>query len=268
MKALFAATRYLLALATGLLVGCVAKPAALPGPPTVVIAVAADLQYAFEEIMLDFHRVHPDVVVRPAYGSSGSLFSQISNHAPFDMFLAADVDYVRRLADADILDRNSIFMHGQSQLVVWIRQDSPLPIEQEGINVVLDPRVRKLTIADPKHSPYGHAAKQSLQTLELYEQVASKLVLGENVAQSAHFVESGAADVGIIAKTLALSPPLRAVGKFAEVPKDAFRTMMQGGGIITRAKDPAACKILRNYILSPRGKTILSEYGLLPPKEG
>ncbi|MBY0585600.1 molybdate ABC transporter substrate-binding protein [bacterium] len=247
--------------------GCMSAPTGPVAPPTVVVAVAADLQYAFEEMMLDFHRVHPDVVVRPTFGSSGTLFSQISNNAPFDVFLAADVEYVKRLADMELIDRTSLFVYGESQLVIWVREDSSLPIDQEGIKVLLDPRVKKISIADPKHSPYGRAAQELLNTTKLADQVASKLVLGENAAQSAQLVENGSANVGIIAKSLALSPPLRAFGKFAEVPKNSFKTMIQGGGIMTNAKDRASCEKLLDYITSPRGRTILSEYGLRPPKE-
>lgn len=258
--------RGLIAAACLLLSSC-SPPTAGETSRPLAIAVASDLQYAFEEIMLDFHRIAPQVQVRPTFGSSGSLFAQISNGAPFDMFLAADVDYVKKLADQSLADPNSIFVYGKSQLVVWVRSDSKLLIDQEGIRAVLDPAVKKVAIANPKHSPYGRSAEAALKNLGIYEQISEKIVLGENVAQAAQFVESGSADVGIIAKTLALAPPMRAAGRFAEVPADAAPQLTQGGAIMTSSHDRVQCEQIREYLISPRGRTILSEYGLLPPQE-
>ncbi len=248
------------------LTSCVSSPTP-PADPTIAVAVTSDLQFAFEEILLDFRRVHPKIVVRPTFGSSGSLYNQVLNRAPFDMFLAGDIDYLKRLAEASIADPKSIFVHGKSQLVVYVRQTTNLPIEQDGVLVVLDPSVEKLAIANPKNSPYGRAAKEVLENLKVFEKVQNKIVYAENVAQAAQFVENGGAQVGIIAMTLAMAPPLRASGKFVKVADDIVPTMFQGGGILTRTSDRATCEKLRDYLLSPRGLAILSEYGLLPPEE-
>ncbi len=258
-----AVNMFLLALT---LAGCAKSPAP-PPDPTIAVAVASDLQFAFEEILLDFHRVHPEIVVRPTFGSSGSLYNQILNRAPFDMYLAGDVNYVKRLAEAGFADPASIFVHGKSQLVVFVRQSSTLPIDQDGVRVVLDPSVEKVAIANPKNSPYGRAAKEVLETLKVFETVERKMVYAENVAQAAQMVENGSAQVGIVAMTLALAPPLRAIGKFVKVADDIVPTMFQGGGILTRTGDRATCEKLRDYLLSARGRAILSEYGLLPPEE-
>jgi molybdate transport system substrate-binding protein len=234
---------------------------------SVVVAVAADLQFAFEEILLDLHRVHPEIEIRPTFGSSASLFAQISNRAPFDMFLAADVDFLHRLAQDGLVDKPSIFVYGQSRLAVWVKRDSELPIGTEGMKVLLLPQVNKIAIANPVHSPYGRAARELLERLSMWPEVESKIVLAENVVQTTQLVENGSADVGIIAMTLALAPPFRATGQFARIPDDVAPVLMQGGGIMTRAKDKVACQKLKEYLLSPRGREILSEYGLLPPRE-
>ena len=248
------------------LVSCASSPVP-PVDPTIAVAVTSDLQFAFEEILLDFHRVHPEIVVRPTFGSSGSLYNQILNRAPFDMYLAGDVNYVKRLAEAEIADPESIFVHGKSQLVVFVRKTTSLPIEKEGVRVVLDPTVKKVAIANPKNSPYGRAAKEVLETVKVFETVESKMVYAENVAQAAQMVDNGSAQVGIIAMTLALAPPLRASGKFVKVAEDIVPTMFQGGGILTRTSDRATCEKLRDYLLSPRGRAILSDYGLLATEE-
>src|SRR5581483_10829703 len=136
-----------------------------------------------------------------------------------------------------------------------------------GIRAVLDPGVRKVAIANPRFAPYGRAAEAALKHAGVYDSVKDRLVLGENIAQTAQFVESGAADVGLIALSLALAPPLRDKGRAWEVPADAFPPLEQGGVILTGAKDAAAAQALREFLTGADGRAVLRKHGFRLPGE-
>jgi molybdate transport system substrate-binding protein len=127
--------------------------------------------------------------------------------------------------------------------------------------------VRKIAIANPRHAPYGRAAEAALKHAGLDDQMKDRLVLGENIAQTAQFVESGAADVGLIALSLALAPPMRDKGRYADVPADAYPRLDQGGVVLNAAKDSAATRSLREFIIATEGRAILRKYGFRLPGE-
>ena len=186
-------------------------------PHKVSIAAAADLQFALEGISGAFRAAHPDVDVQVAYGSSGNFYAQIRNQAPFDVFLSADVEYPRKLAQEGIGARDSLFVYAVGRIVVWVPASSPL----DPATALRAASVRHVAIANPQHAPYGRAAEAALHSLGVYDSVVGKLVLGENVAQTLEFVQSGAADMGIVALSLALAPPVRGQGRYWEVPAEA-----------------------------------------------
>jgi molybdate transport system substrate-binding protein len=144
--------------------------------------------------------------------------------------------------------------------VVWVPAGSPL----DPATALRDPSLKHLAIANPQHAPYGRAAQAALRSLGLYASVQPKLVLGENIAQTLQFVESGAADAGIVAMSLALAPPVRARGRYWEIPPDAYPRMEQGGIIL---KDSGAARDFRGFLLSADGRRILRQYGFLVPGE-
>ena len=185
------------------------------------MAAASDLKFAMDELVGAFGKSHPDIEVTMTYGSSGNFFSQISNGAPFDLFFSADVDYPRRLAEAGLGPKDGVFLYAVGRIVVWVPAASRIPVER-GIQVLASPDVRKIAIANPRHAPYGRAAEAALRAAGVYEAVKGKLVLGENVAQTAQFVQSGAADAGIIALALALAPALAKEGRYFEVPLETY----------------------------------------------
>src|SRR5207302_1317049 len=152
-------------------------------------------------------------------------------------------------------------------LVLWVRNDFPLKLDKLGVEAVLDPAVRKLAIANPRHAPYGRAADAALKKLGLYERVQDRLVFGENIAQTAQFVETGAADAGLIALSLARSPAFREKGHYHEVPADAYPRLDQGGVILTWAADRGAADALRDFLAGDAGKAVLKRYGFSVPGE-
>jgi molybdate transport system substrate-binding protein len=260
-----------LAVAAGLLVAAAIywwPPTSAPVSDTqhqVTVAAAADLKFAFDDLVAQFQQAHPDIAVRVTYGSSGNFLHQLENHAPFDLFLSADVEYPRRLAAEGLALRESEFVYAVGHLVLWARQDSRLDLDNLGTKVLLDPSVRKIAIANPKYAPYGRAAEAALRSLDIYEGVQERLVFGDNVAQAAQFVQSGAADVGIIGLSQALAPTLRSEGRYCDVPADAYPCMEQGGIILSWVRDREAAEALRAFIVGTKGRAILSRYGFSSP---
>ncbi len=236
--------------------GCASHPAA----QKITIAAAADLNFAMPEIARQFRAARRAVEWEIAYGSSGNFFAQISNGAPFDVFLSADVEYPRKLAAAGVGMGNSVFTYAVGRLVVWVPAASPL----DPATALGEPAVKHVAIANPQHAPYGRAAQAALRSLGLYASVEPKLVFGENIAQTLQFVESGAADAGIVALSLALAPAERARGRYWEIPLDAYPRMEQGGIIL---KDSQPAREFRAFLLSAGGRRILKQYGFFVPGE-
>jgi len=227
----------------------------------VSIAAASDLKFALDDIVLAFERQHPDISVGVTYGASGMFFAQLLSRAPFDLFLSADVEYPRKLVEQGQAEKTTEFLYAIGHLVVWVPQSSPLDVDALGIRTVIDPAVRRVAIANPRHAPYGRAAEAALKSLKVYDAVQDRLVFGESVAQAAQFVSSAAADAGIIALSLALSPPLRDTGRFWRVPADAHPPLEQGGVILSWARDRAAAEEVRRFMTGAAGRAILERYG-------
>ena len=224
-----------------------------PVPPrTLAIAAAADLKFAIEDIAPAFHRARPDLELRASFGSSGNFYAQLHNGAPFDAYLSADVQYPRMLLRDGIGKADSLFVYGVGRIVVWVPASSPMP----AAGALLDPGVKHIAIANPQHAPYGRAAEAALRSMGLYDKLKPKLVLGEDISQTFEFVESGAADVGIVALSLALAPS--AHGKYWEIPVDAYPRIEQAGLIL---KDSPDSQAFRAFLVSGEGRAILKRYG-------
>jgi molybdate transport system substrate-binding protein len=229
------------------------------------IAAAADLKFALDDLLAECRRARPDIAVEVTYGSSGNFFAQIQNGAPFDLFLSADADYPRQLIAKGLAPQGSEFVYAVGHIVVWTRRDSGLDVEKLGAQALLEPSVRKIAIANPRYAPYGRAAEAALKSLGLYDKVKDRLVLGDNVAQTAQFVEKGAADVGIIGLAQALAPALREQGRFWKVPAAAYPRMDQAGVTLARARDVPAAEAVRDFVRSDSGKAVLKRFGFSVP---
>jgi molybdate transport system substrate-binding protein len=256
----------LLAVLAAALTGCGRGPAPSEDKHEVRVAAAADLKFALDDLLADFQRVYPDIHVEVSYGSSGNFFAQLSNKAPFDIFFSADVEYPRRLVEQGLAAKQDEFLYAVGHLVVWVPHESRLDLERRGIRALLDPAVRKIAIANPRHAPYGRAALAALKKLGVYDEIKSKIVQGDNVAQAAQFVQTGAADAGVIALSLALSPPMRQ-GRYWEVPLDAYPRLTQGGIILSWARDRQAAETLRDFVGGPEGKAVLKRFGFFLPEK-
>jgi molybdate transport system substrate-binding protein len=225
------------------------------------VAAASDLKFAFDEIAarLEARGIH----VETTYGSSGNFHAQLLQRAPFDLYLSADVDYPRDLVAHSIGSSTDLFTYAMGRLVVWVPNGSSISIEREGLKALAE--AGRVAIANPRHAPYGRAAEAALRCTGLWPRVSPRLVLAENIAQAAQFVQSGSADAGIIARSLAMSAPMQEAGRFIEVPASAHRPLLQGGLVLPWAASPEAAIAVRDFLLGEEGRALLGAHGFDMP---
>lgn len=233
--------------------------------PRLVVAAAADLSTVLKEIG-DNYEKKTGVKVKLSFGASGALTQQIQNGAPFDLFFSADMEYPRQLIASRDADVASLYEYAVGRLVLWVPADSPLDLEHKGMNALLDPSVKKIAIANPRHAPYGRAAVAALKHTGVYDQVADRLVLGENVSQAAQFVESGNAQAGFVALAHAVAPGIRGTGKYWEVPLDAYPPLAQGAIVLSHSQHKKEAAEFLEYIRTKEAAELLREYGFTLPQ--
>ncbi|MEO8499988.1 MAG: molybdate ABC transporter substrate-binding protein [Vicinamibacteria bacterium] len=239
-----------------------------PGPSTsgsagvtLRIAAASDLRFALDEILTAFRATHPTIRAEATYGSSGNFFAQIREGAPFDVFLSADSEYARRVAGEGLSE--APFPYAVGRLALVVRKESGL--DPRGLGDLLkSPAIRRLAIANPAHAPYGRAAAATLKTWGIDDLVASKLVLGDSVSQAVQFVDTGAAQAGLVALALVRAKPGELA--FAEVPEAAHPPLDQAGVILKRAATMDAARTFVTYLTGDAGRASLSRYGFGLPK--
>ena len=226
------------------------------------VAVAANVQYTFEELKTAFEK-KTGISVKAVIGSSGKFTAQIENGAPFDVFLSADMDYPITLYKEG-LTVNAPKIYAYGALVIWTMTDVDL---SGGIEVLADANVKKIAIASPKTAPYGRQAVNALKHYDLYAQVGKKLVYGESIAQANQFITTKAADVGITAKSVVLAPQLKDKGQWIDVPKESYEPIAQGVVILKhaeRGKMDEANKLVV-FISSGEAGEIFKKYGYALP---
>ena len=229
----------------------------------ITIAAASDLNFAFKDIVAEYERTTGNHV-RLALGSSGNFYAQIQNGAPFDLYFSADIAYPRKLEEAGLTVSGSLYPYAIGRIVLWTGNESHLDLAK-GLEILREPTVKKIAIANPKHAPYGRAAVAAMEHAQVYERIKDKLVLGENISQAAQFIESGAADVGIIALSLALASPMQAVGHYWEIPADAHPRIEQGAVILMGGKNQEGAKAFLTFIQGAQGQAMMKHYGFLAP---
>ncbi len=233
----------------------------------ITVAAAANLTYAMKDLAAQFQKQTGNRV-NVSYGASGNFYSQITSGAPFDAFFSADSGYPAKLAATGKLDKASIRNYAVGSLVLWLPSSSSLDLKKLKMDVLLDPSVKKIAIANPDHAPYGRAAIAALGHFQLEGPVKGKLVLGENISQAAQFVQSGNAQAGLIAESLAVAPTMKSSGKFWVVPSDSYPAIVQSAGILTSSKHKQTAQAFLDFVTSPEGAKILAEYGFgAPPRQ-
>jgi molybdate transport system substrate-binding protein len=228
------------------------------------VAAAADLSVVLQEVAANYEK-QSGVKVKLSFGASGALTQQIQNGAPFDVFLSADMDYPRQLISAGLAESDSLYRYAVGRLVLWVPKDSPLDVDGRGIDVLLDPSVRKIAIANPQHAPYGKAAIATLEHYGLNEKLRYKLVIGENIAQAAQFVESGNAQAGFVALAHASAPSMQGKGKYWIVPGDAYPPLDQGVVMISSSPHKPEAKAFLEYLRSADFAASFKRFGFSVP---
>jgi molybdate transport system substrate-binding protein len=227
------------------------------------VAAASDLQFAMAELAKRYEK-ETGTKVELSFGSSGNLFAQIQNAAPFNLFFSADRSYPERLIGAGIADRKSLYIYALGRLALWAPSEAGLKLVEKGFSALTDPRVQKIAIANPELAPYGRAAVAALQKAGVYEQVKSKLVFGENISQAAQFVQSGNAQVGMIALSLALSESMKG-GERWVVPADYYPPVEQAAVLINGTGSKTEAAGFLEFVKSEAGRAILGRYGFAAP---
>lgn len=238
-------------------------PAASAGE--VSITAASDLQYAMKEIIASFEARNQGDRIKAVYGSSGNAYAQIVGGAPFDVYFAADIDYPRKLRlEGFAVTEPKPYAIGR--IALWVTNRSGLDVSK-GMDLLLSPSVKKIAIANPDHAPYGRIAREVLQKFKMYDRVKHKLVLGENVQQTAQFVKSGAADVGLVAYSLAVAPLLAKDGSYLLIPASAHREIIQGYALLKPSLNNPVARKFETFIGSHEVRGIFKKYGFTLPDE-
>jgi molybdate transport system substrate-binding protein len=256
----------LILIGLSVLVSCIAVPQAESAEREINVAAAADLSAALQEVAANYQK-RTGVVVKLSFGASGALTQQIQNGAPFDVFFSADMDYPRQLIADGQADSATLYRYAVGRLVLRVPSDSPLDVEHKGMEVLLDPAVKKIAMANPQHAPYGRAAVAVLKHYGLYEKVSDRLVLGENVSQTAQFVESGNAQAGFVALSHAMAPAMQGKGKYWVVPAEAYPPLDQGAVVISRSSHKQEAAAFLEYVKTAEVAAVLRRYGFTLPEQ-
>lgn len=249
IKQLLAASALLLALATH--------------AEKITIAAAADLKFAMDEIVTTFKKTNPGDELDVIYGSSGKFHTQIQQGAPYDLFFSADIGFPRELAKAGLAG-SEVKPYAVGRVVLW---SNSMDASKMTLDSLTDPKITHIAIANPKHAPYGKRAEEALRAAGVWDKIEPKLVYGENIAHTAQFVQSGNAQVGIIALALAVNPELASKGGYWLVPDKLHKSLEQGFIITQRAASNALAKRFADNMGSASTRAIMTKYGFVLPGE-
>jgi molybdate transport system substrate-binding protein len=246
-----------------LLLACALVPPLAARAETITIAAASDLKFAMDEIARDFQRAHPQDKVEVVYGSSGKFRTQIQQGAPYDFFFSADIAFPQALAKQGLAAAD-VKPYAFGRIVLW---STTRDASQMTLAALTDPSITRIAIANPKHAPYGKRAEEALRAAGVWDQVRAKLVFAENIAQTAQYVQSGNADIGIIALALAVNPELASKGGYWLIPENLHQPLEQGYVITKRAEHNALAHRFADTMQSPAVRMIMTRFGFVLPGE-
>lgn len=229
----------------------------------ITVAAAADLKFAMDEIAANFKKTNAGDEVEVVYGSSGKFNTQIQQGAPYDLFFSADIVFPRELWKAG-LAASEVKPYAVGRIVLW---SASMDASKMTLDSLADPKITRIAIANPKHAPYGKRAEEALRASNLWEKVEPKLVYGENIANTAQFVQTGNAQAGIIALSLAVNPELASKGGYWLIPDNLHQPLEQGFVITKRAEGSALAKRFAGYMGSAPARAVMTKYGFVLPGE-
>jgi molybdate transport system substrate-binding protein len=229
----------------------------------ITVAAAADLKFAMDEIVTSFNKNHPGDEVQVVYGSSGKFHTQILQDAPYDMYFSADIAYPRELAKQG-LAVSEVKPYAVGRIVLW---SAEIDATKMTLANLTDPKILKIAVANPKHAPYGKCSEEALRKAGLWEKVQPKLVFGENISQTAQYVQTGNAQVGIIALSLVVNSELSKKGGYYLIPDNMHNPLEQGYIITKRGANKPLAKQFSEYISSKHARDTMTKYGFVLPGE-
>ena len=230
-------------------------------PREIHVLAASDLQPVMPTLASAFeHATGIKLIV--SFGSSATLATQIVNGDPADLFLAANYGYPEKIVAADLADTKDPIPYARGTLVLWTRKDSPLqPLDQDTLR---SPKIQTLAIADPLHAPYGLAAEGALKSMKLYDQLKPHIVVAENIAQAAQFVESGNAQLGFISLTSASTDHMKEVGTFIRMQRGTYPEIRQCAVVMRNSSHRADAHAFLDWLTSSPIQRNLAQFGLDP----
>lgn len=253
-------TRIVLVVISGLfLAGC--RSDGLPAEKEILVAAAADLTPAFEEIGGEYERT-TGTKVTFSFGSTGTLARQIENGAPIDLFAAANIEFIDGLQKQGLIVTDTKALYARGRITLWTHADSELQIDK--LEDLTRPEVQRVGIANPEHAPYGTAAREAMQTLGIWDQVKDKMVFAENVRMALQYAETGNTDASVVA----LSLSLQSKGHWVLIPEELHRPLDQALAVIKDTKNEQEARRFAAFINGPEGRPIMRKYGFILPGEG
>jgi molybdate transport system substrate-binding protein len=228
----------------------------------ITVAAAADLKFAMDEIVTAFKKTNTSDEVEVTYGSSGKFNTQIQQGAPYDLYFSADIAFPRALAKAG-LAASEVKPYAVGRIVLW---SASMDASKMTLESLLDGKIAHIAIANPKHAPYGKRAEEALRSTNLWDKVETRLVYGESIAHAAQFIQTGNAQVGIIALSLAVNPELAKKGSYWLIPDKLHQPLEQGFVITKRAENNALAKRFADYMGSQAVRTVMTKYGFVLPE--
>lgn len=231
---------------------------------SITLAAAADLKFAMDDIVTAYQHTHPEDTIHVVYGSSGKFSTQIQQGAPFDLYFSADITYPKALAKAGFTASTPV-PYAIGRIVLW---SGSVDASKLTLRDLAQPQFDRIAIANPEHAPYGKRAVQALRASGMWDTLKGRLVYGENIAQTAQFVQTGNAKIGIIALSLALNPAFADKGGYAEIPATLYQPLVQGYVITKRAAHNSLARAFADFVGSPAAKRILQHYGFADASVG
>lgn len=227
----------------------------------ITVAVAANMQYAFNDLKNAFEKstnIHVDVVI----GASGNLTQQIIHGAPLDVFVSADTAYVQRLFQKKLaVEKPRVYARGL--LVLWTTKPGLRP--ESNLHFLLSSKIKSIAIANPKIAPYGMAAEAILNKYNLLQKLSGKLVFGESISQATQFIATQNADIGFTAKAIVLSEKMKNKGVWIELNPDDYPPILQSAVLLKNGNKgtASAAKKFYDFLFSETAKAIYKKYGYL-----
>lgn len=249
--------------ATALLFSLAAVATSPAQAEKITVAAAADLKFAMDDIVQAFNRDNRSDQVEVIYGSSGKFHTQIQQGAPYDLYFSADIAFPRELAKKGFA-ASDVRPYAMGRIVLW---SAGLDASRMTLNNLLDPKIRHVAIANPKHAPYGQRAEEALRAAGVWDKVEPKLVYGENIAATAQYISSGNAQIGIIALALAVSPELSSKGSYWLIPESLHKPLEQGYIVTKHAEGNKLAARFADYMGSKPVRAIMTRYGFVLPGE-